>query len=72
MNNVLISICSNSRSSFYDLYLSSDEEDLAEDDKDLIDHDDPDGEDNGSRADDSIIEDTSSHDIWQGKKKKKA
>lgn len=39
-----------------------------EDDKDLIDHDEPDNVDNGSRADDSIIEDTSSHDIWQGKK----
>lgn len=39
-----------------------------EDDKDLIDHDEPDNVDNGSRADDNIIEDTSSHDIWQGKK----
>ncbi|CAO0803366.1 unnamed protein product [Mucor circinelloides] len=55
----------NSRSSFYDLYLSSDEEDIVEDDKDLIDHDEPDNVDNGSRADDNIIEDTSSHDIWQ-------
>lgn len=46
--------------------MSSDEEDVAEDDKDL-ENDDSNSVDNGSRADDSIIEDTSSHDIWQGK-----
>lgn len=60
------SISSNSRSSFYDLYMSSDEEDVVEDDKDF-ENDDANSVENGSRADDSIIEDTSSHDIWQGK-----
>lgn len=46
--------------------MSSDEEDVAEDDKDL-ENDDSNSLDNGSRADDSIIDDTFSHDIWQGK-----
>ncbi|CEP08594.1 hypothetical protein [Parasitella parasitica] len=54
-----------SRASFSNSYLSSDEEDLAEDDKDLVDEDDANSIGSNSRANDSIIEDTVSHDIWQ-------